>query len=75
MLASITALRDDPDLLTRRGRAGVTALSACPEVDGCLAAVGFCFGGMSVLTLARTGVALAGAISMHGRSRTPGSSV
>jgi len=66
VLATITALREDPDLLAARGVAGLSALSSCPEVDGPVSAVGFCFGGLAVLTLARSGADVAATISMHG---------
>jgi dienelactone hydrolase len=66
VIACITALRDDPALLARRGRAGLTALAGCPEVGDGLAAVGFCFGGMAALALARSGDGLAGVVSIHG---------
>lgn len=36
-----------------------------------LAAVGFCFGGMTVLELARSGAELAGVVSFHGGLQTP----
>jgi dienelactone hydrolase len=75
IMATVTALRDDPDLLVRRGQAGLDALAGCPEAGGGFAAVGFCFGGMTVLTLARSGAraagqSLAGVVSMHGRLAT-----
>ena len=70
VLACLLALRHDPRLLTRRGAAGLAALAACPDVDGRLAAVGFCFGGLAVLTLARSGADLAGVVSMHGSLAT-----
>ncbi|SDK60831.1 dienelactone hydrolase family protein [Nonomuraea jiangxiensis] len=70
VMGSIIAFRDDPALLVRRGQAGLTALSRCPEVGGPPAAVGFCFGGMAALTLARSGVNLAGAVSIHGTLST-----
>jgi dienelactone hydrolase len=61
VMACLLALRDDPELLVRRARAGLTALAGCPEAAGRLAAVGFCFGGMTALALARAGADLAGA--------------
>jgi dienelactone hydrolase len=61
IMACLLALRDDPELLVRRARAGLTALAACPEAGGRLAVVGFCFGGMAALALARAGAHLAGA--------------
>jgi dienelactone hydrolase len=70
VVATITALREDPDLLAARGAAGLSALSSCPEVDGPLAAVGFCFGGLAVLTLARSGAHVAATVSMHGSLET-----
>jgi dienelactone hydrolase len=75
IMAAVTALRDDPELLVRRGQAGLDALAGCPEAGGGFAAVGFCFGGMAVLTLARAGAgvaggSLAGVVSMHGSLAT-----
>jgi dienelactone hydrolase len=66
VIACLTGLRGDPDRLVRRAQAGLTALAACPEADGRFAAVGFCFGGLAVLTLARAGATLMGVVSMHG---------
>jgi len=70
VMACLLALRDDPGLLVRRGRVGLTALAGCPEVAGPAAAVGFCFGGMAVLALARSGADLAGVVSIHGSLAT-----
>ena len=75
VMACLLALRDDPALLVRRARAGLTALAGCPEADGRMAAVGFCFGGMAALALARAGTDLAGpdlagAVSIHGSLAT-----
>ena len=70
VMRCITALRDDPALLVRRGLAGLAALSGCEQADGRFAAVGFCFGGMAVLALARAGTRLAGAVSIHGSLAT-----
>ena len=71
VMACLLALRDDPVLLVRRARAGLTALAGCPEAGGRMAAVGFCFGGMAALALARAGTnpagpGLAGVVSIHG---------
>jgi dienelactone hydrolase len=71
VLACITALRDDPELLARRGLAGLAAISNLPETNGAVAAVGFCFGGMAALELARSGAPLAAAVSIHGSLATP----
>jgi dienelactone hydrolase len=56
----LLVLRDDPDRLVRRGQAGLAALAGCPEAAGPAAAVGFCFGGMAALALARAGTNPAG---------------
>jgi dienelactone hydrolase len=70
IMACLTAMRDDPAYLARRGRAGLTALARCPETGSRLAAVGFCFGGMAALTLARSGAGLTGVVSVHGSLST-----
>jgi dienelactone hydrolase len=80
VMACLLALRDDPELLVRRVWAGLTALAGCPEAAGPLAAVGFCFGGMAALALARAGAdlagpdlasaGLAGVVSIHGSLAT-----
>ncbi len=70
VMACLTALRDNPALLVRRGQAGLSALSDCPEVSGNLAAIGFCFGGMAALALARSGAAVDAVVSIHGSLKT-----
>jgi dienelactone hydrolase len=75
VMACLLALRDDPALLVRRARAGLTALAGCQEAGGRMAAVGFCFGGMAALALARAGTdlqapGLAGVVSIHGSLAT-----
>lgn len=67
IMATIMELRNDPAKLCRRATAGTDILAAHPQVDGRLAAVGYCFGGMTVLELARSGGAdLAAIVSIHG---------
>lgn len=70
LIATITCLRDDPDALTRRASAGLRALGCCPESDSRVAALGFCFGGLCAMTLARAGLGLAAAVSLHGSLAT-----
>jgi dienelactone hydrolase len=70
VLACIAELRGDPERLCGRAQAGLAVLAAQPQVDGRLAAVGYCFGGMTVLELARAGSALAGVVSIHGSLTT-----
>ena len=72
VMARIAELRDDPAKLCRRARAGMDVLLSHSQVDGRLAAVGYCFGGMVVLELARSGAEIAGAVSVHGSLSTPG---
>jgi dienelactone hydrolase len=61
------ALRAAPEKLRARAQAGLAALAAQPQVDATrLGAMGFCFGGLVSLELARTGAALRGAVSFHG---------
>lgn len=70
VMACLMGLRDDPQRLARRAQAGLAALASCPEADGRFAAIGFCFGGLAVLTLARSGADLAGVVSIHGSLAT-----
>jgi len=70
VVACLMGLRDDPERMSRRAQAGLAALAGCPGVDGGLTAVGFCFGGLAVLTLARSGADLAGVVSIHGSLAT-----
>ena len=59
--------------LQARLRAGLHAARALPEVDGNrLAAIGYCFGGLCVLDLARMNADLAGVASFHGLLTPPG---
>ncbi len=70
-LALMKPLREDTDLLRRRVRAGLDALAMVPGVDRSrLGAIGYCFGGYSVLELARTGAPVACVVSFHGLLET-----
>jgi dienelactone hydrolase len=61
------ALRGNPDLLRARAQAAYKVLATDPRVDPKrLAAIGFCFGGTTVLELAYSGADLAGVVSFHG---------
>jgi dienelactone hydrolase len=66
VMTTLIGLRDAPDQMAQRAAAGLAVLSTRPEVDGRLAAVGFCFGGLTALTLARAGAGLDAVVSMHG---------
>jgi dienelactone hydrolase len=58
---------NDREALRRRMLAGLTALRAQSAVDADnIAVMGYCFGGMAALELARAGADIKGAISVHG---------
>jgi dienelactone hydrolase len=62
-----TALLGSPDLLRERTTLWLAAMRERPEVDGDrVAAIGYCFGGLCVLELARTGADLRAVASFHG---------
>ena len=64
---------EDRALLQQRMRAALETCRGLPEVDETrLAAIGFCFGGLCVLDLARTGADLRGVVSFHGLLSAPG---
>lgn len=63
----LIALRQEPARLRARTRAHYDALRARPEVDAKrVGAIGFCFGGMQAIELARSGADLAAAVAFHG---------
>ena len=65
-------LANDRRLLRERIRAAYDALIAMPEVDiNRIAVIGFCFGGMCALDLARSGAELKGVVSFHGLLNKP----
>ena len=70
VMARITELRHDISKLCQRARAGMDVVASHPQVDGRVAAVGYCFGGMTVLELARSGAEIAGVVSVHGSLHT-----
>lgn len=71
--AMMDALRDDRPELQKRLLAALDCLREQAEVDSDrTAAIGFCFGGLSVLDLARTGTDLDGVVSLHGIFAPPG---
>jgi dienelactone hydrolase len=66
------ALKGDRKLMRARAEAGLEILKSNPHVDATrLAAIGYCFGGTTVLELARGGAPLAGVVSFHGDLGTP----
>lgn len=63
----MTPFRQDRNLLLDRISAAFHFASELKEVDATkIAAIGYCFGGLCVLDLARSGVDLKGAVSFHG---------
>lgn len=64
-------LRADPAVLRRRVGAGLEALTSLAGIapEQC-AAVGYCFGGLAVLELARSGAPVAAVVSFHGLLRS-----
>lgn len=71
IMAQITALRDDPARLARRARAGLDVLRSHAGDTAPLAVLGYCFGGMAALTVARQGEPVVAAVSIHGTLGTP----
>lgn len=63
---------EDRALLARRINAAVKAVANLPQVDARrIGAMGYCFGGMCVLDLARSGASVRGVVSMHGLLKAP----
>lgn len=64
--------KKDRGLLRERALAGLKILEDNPRVDTSrLAAIGYCFGGTTVLELARAGAPLKGVVTFHGGLDTP----
>ena len=64
---------DDRAMLQQRLLVSLQTLRDQPEADAHrVAAIGFCFGGLCVLDIARTGADLAGVVSIHGLLAPPG---
>jgi dienelactone hydrolase len=66
-IAVITGLMKSPQVLRRRASAAYEWLKSHPNVDPSrTAAIGFCFGGLVALELARSGAGLRCVVSFHG---------
>ena len=64
---------DNREMLQKRMHAALYAVKLLPWVDDSkIAAMGFCFGGLCSLDLARTGADLKGVVSFHGLLGAPG---
>ena len=70
IMRHIGDLRNNRAALVRRVQSAIEILSSRPEVDGHIAAVGYCFGGMIVLEYARSGTTISGVVSVHGNLET-----
>tara|TARA_R110000868_G_scaffold17438_6_gene76591 strand:+ start:1545 stop:2261 length:717 start_codon:yes stop_codon:yes gene_type:complete len=71
-IALMQPLMENRALLNTRIQAALNLLQAQPEVDHHkIAAIGFCFGGLCVLDLARSGAHVAGVVSFHGLLGAP----
>jgi dienelactone hydrolase len=69
--AKFEALTREPALLRERARAWLEQARALPGADPArVAAIGYCFGGLCVLELARSGADLRAVISYHGILKT-----
>lgn len=67
-----TKYKTDRTLLRARVNAGLDQLKSSPFVDPTkLAAIGYCFGGTTVIELARSGATLNGVVSFHGGLDSP----
>lgn len=67
------ALRSERAVLQQRLLQALQAMREQPEVDASsVAAIGYCFGGLCVLDIARTGEPVAGVVSFHGLFDPPG---
>jgi dienelactone hydrolase len=64
--------KSDRPLLRRRVNAAFSRMLALERCDAArTAAIGYCFGGTTVLELARSGTAVGGVVSFHGGLSTP----
>ena len=70
VMHQIGELRRDRAALIRRAQAAIDQLRSHAGVDGRIAAVGYCLGGMIALELARGGADIAGVVAVHGSLQT-----
>jgi dienelactone hydrolase len=70
--AEAAKYKDNRALLRARVRAGLDQLKGHPLTDAKrMTAMGYCFGGTTVLELARSGADISGVVSFHGGLNTP----
>lgn len=69
----MTPFVEDRGKMQERMKKALEVAQAQEEIDGSkMGAIGFCFGGMCVLDLARTGADIKGVVSFHGLLGQPG---
>lgn len=74
--ALIQPFLEDRVMLQKRMQNSLDVMKAMDEVDDAnVAAIGFCFGGLCVLDLARSGATVNGVVSFHGLFGPPGNTV
>lgn len=74
--ALIAPFVGDRPFLQARLKATIAAMADQPEVSrGKMAAIGFCFGGLCALDIARSGGDVAGVVSFHGLLNAPGNTI
>lgn len=70
--ALMTPFMEDRKKLVNRIAAAFTTFTQLPQVDNKrIAAIGYCFGGLCVLDLARSGIDIKGVVSFHGLLSAP----
>ncbi|CEG55848.1 dienelactone hydrolase family protein [Legionella fallonii] len=70
--ALLTPLMENRSMLLARIAAAYNKLCYVPQIDkDKIAAIGYCFGGLCVLDLARSGADVKGVVSFHGRLTAP----
>lgn len=71
-IALMSPLMQDRELLLARMQAGFAAAKTLPSADESrIAVIGFCFGGLCALDLARSSANIKGAVSFHGLLNAP----
>jgi dienelactone hydrolase len=72
-MQQISELRSNRAVLTRRVQSAIETVLLRREVDGRIATVGYCLGGMVALEYARSGSTISGVVSVHGNLGTTSS--
>ncbi len=71
-MALMTSVLDDRALLRARLLSALATLKKCEQIDSNkIAVIGYCFGGLCALELARSGADIKGVVSFHGTLGAP----